>query len=120
DFKGYLIHKEYTDNLKNKVEEYIAGHPQTSEEARAELRNFKVVKGMTAEQVKLLLGEPERIQPLNTGNKFRADARWVYMMKDTVCIYVVPVPLFFTHNAYHLYFKNGVLVGIEEVKLRYS
>lgn len=120
DFKGKVIHKEYITGLKARVEDYISHHPEINGETKSALTDFKVIKGMTKEQVRLLLGEPEKAQHLNSGNKFRADARWVYAMETLRCVYVVPIPVFFTHDAYHLYFKGDILVGIEEVKLKYS
>ena len=120
DFKGNVILKEYITNLKGKIEDYISQHPEIDEEVKSALKNFKVIKGMTKEQVRLLLGNPERVQTLNSKNKFRADERWVYMMKESRCVYVVPVPIFFTHDAYHLYFRGDILAATEEVKIRYS
>jgi len=120
DFKGNIIYKEYITNLKGKIEDYISHHPEINEEAKSALKNFKVVKGMTKEQVKLLLGNPERVQTLNSKNKFRADQRWVYIMKESRCVYVVPVPVFFTHDAHHLYFKGDILIAMEDVKMGYS
>lgn len=117
DFKGNVIYKDRITDLKKKVEDYIAHHPEINEEAKSALKELKVIKGMTREQVKLLLGSPGKVQNLNSRNKFRASQRWVYAMRELRCIYVMPAPLFFTHDAHHLYFKGDILTGIEEVNI---
>jgi hypothetical protein len=121
DFKGNIIDnaKEYVTNLKGKIEDYLSHHPEINEETKLALKNCKVTKGLTKEQVKLLLGNPERVQTLSSKNKFKADQRWVYIMEEQKCIYLF-VPIFFTHNAYHLYFRGDILIAIEHVKIKYS
>ncbi len=120
DFKGHIIAKEYISKLKGKAEDYTSQHPEISGEVKDALKNLKVVKGLTKEQVKLLLGNPERVQALSPNNKFGADQRWVYIRGDLRCIYVLIVPVLFTHNAYHLYFKGDILIAIDDVSIKYS
>lgn len=121
DFKNDRINNKetYLADLKGRVEDYLLRHPEITGETKSALENFKVIEGMTKEQVKLLLGNPERIQSLDSNNKYKADERWVYIMKGLQGVYVGPVPIFLTHNAYHLYFKVDILSGIEDAGIEY-
>lgn len=105
--------------MKGKVEDYILHHPEIDKETKSSLENFIVVKGMTKEQVRLLLSNPERIQILNSKNKFRTDERWVYIMQGLQAIQIGPVPIYFTHDAYHLYFRGDILTKIEVARMEY-
>lgn len=118
DFRGKVVDKEYINSLKGKIEGYLLGHLEINEESKSALKNFKVVKGLTKEQVELLLGVPEKTQVLNPKNKLRADERWVYTREDLKCIYFFALPLLFTHDAYHLYFRGNILLAIEDATVR--
>lgn len=117
DFKDNRIDDKtkYLNDLKDKVEEYLLHHPEITEETKSALMKFSVIEGMIKEQVRLLLGNPEIIQSLNTENKFRSDERWVYISKELTAVQIGPVPIFFTHDADHLYFRGDILIAIESV-----
>lgn len=121
DFRNNRIEdkEKYLADLRGKVEEYILRYPETAEETKAALKRFSVITGMTKEQVKLVLGNPEKVQSLNSDNKFKSDERWVYIDKGLTAVQIGPVPIFFTHNANHLYFRDDVLTAIESVGMDY-
>jgi hypothetical protein len=117
DFKDNFVESKDITSLKARTKEYIALNPQMNDNIKVALENLKVVPGMSQEQAKFLLGEPDKVQTLGRGNRFKANERWVYKKVDLRCVYVVPLPLFFTNDSFRLYFKDGILAGIEEVKV---
>lgn len=122
DFKNNTLdldEEKYITNLKSKIKNYISTKLAIDGGIKTALESFKVIKGMSKEEVRLLLGNPERTQVLNPKNKFKADERWVYIMKGLQYVYIGPVPVFFTHDAYHLYFSGEVLIAIEAVAMEY-
>lgn len=103
DFRENEMYEEDMEALKEDVEKYIALHPDLSEAAKNNLRELRVAEGATKEEVKLLLGEPDKI----------SDETWVYKINKLRAITVFIVPVFFVHEGYYLYFKDGVLSGIQ-------
>ena len=120
NFRGTFVESKDVVNLKSKAKDYISRNPAVDEKIKSALANLKVIPGMNQEQVKLLLGEPDKAQDLGCGNRYKANERWVYKKADLKCVYFVPLPLFFTNDSFRLYFKDGIVAGIEEVKIKAS
>jgi hypothetical protein len=107
DFRENEMYEEDLAALKEEVEKYIASHPDLSEAAKNNLRALKVAEGATKEEVKLLLGEPDKASPGH------ASEVWIYRISKMRAFSVFIVPVFFAHEGYYLYFKDGVLTAIE-------
>ncbi len=103
DFRGNERYEEDIAAFKEEVEKYIALHAGLSEEVKSALRELKVTAGLKTEEVKLLLGSPD---------KAMKDV-WVYRISKWRAFTVFIVPVFFVHEGYYLYFKDGVLASIE-------
>ncbi|MFA4843126.1 MAG: hypothetical protein WC658_04760, partial [Candidatus Omnitrophota bacterium] len=58
DFRGVEMYEEDMQALQQEAEEYIAAHPNLSEEIKTNLKQLRVAAGENEEEVKLLLGEP--------------------------------------------------------------
>lgn len=89
--------KEFINQLDRKIEGYIRTHPELSEFIKHKLQVFQTVhKGMTKEQVLLLLDEPAKKE---VTSEYGADEKWIYI----------------TYHPYaedHLYFKDGIVIKI--------
>lgn len=103
DFRGNERYDEDFAALKEEVEKYITLHPGLSEEVKSALRELKVAAGLKTEEVKLLLGRPDRAMK----------DIWVYRISKWRAFTIFIVPVFFVHEGYYLYFKDGVLDSIE-------
>jgi len=109
DFRGIEMYDEDIDALKEEVKEYIVAHPELSDAKKKDLRELKVMQGETKEEVRLLLGSPDKIVNPQT---------WVYKISTWRAFTVFIVPVFFVHEGYYLYFKDDILTGIEKHYLK--
>jgi len=109
DFRGIDMYSEDIDALKEDVEKYIASHADLSDEVKSNLRALKVSPGETEEEVVLLLGDPDKITGSGT---------WVYKISRWRAFTLFIVPVFFVHEGYYLYFKDGILEKIERHYLK--
>lgn len=107
-----IVIKDFRDNekfdkditgLKEEVEKYIAIHPDIGEARKNNLRELKVTAGITEGDVKLLLGEPDKITP----------GKWVYKINKPSNFTIIFLPVFFSRESYHLHFKDKFLTAIE-------
>lgn len=112
DFRGNEFYDDDVDDLKGLVENYISLHADLGEEAKNNLRELKVTEGSTKEEVKLLLGRPDKISTIGS-NAYGASELWIYKINeiDTFAIFIIPI--FFPHQGYYLYFKDNILAAIE-------
>ncbi len=117
DFRENEAYDENIEDLKKIVEKYILEHPNESESAKNNLRELKVSDGSTREEVILLLGKPEKI--INAaGGSYGASEIWVYKVSRMRAFTIFIIPVFFVHEGYYLYFKDGALVEIERHYLK--
>jgi hypothetical protein len=105
DFREVEMYEEDMQALQEEVGQYIAARPNLSEEIKNNLKALRVAPGEGQEEVKLLLGEPDKI--IDGGNT------WVYQIHKLRAITVFIIPVFFVHEGYYLRFKEGVLESIE-------
>ena len=112
DFRENEMYDEDITALKEEAEKYISGHTDLSEQIKNNLRELIVTAGATEEEVKLLLGEPDKVikQENKTGTR---SEMWIYKINKTDVFTIFIIPLFFPHQAYYLYFKDNVLTAIE-------
>jgi len=110
DFRGHEISGQNLAAFKEKVEKYISDHPDLNETAKNNLRELKVTAGTAKEEVKLLLGEPDRV---NIDKKDLTCQTWIYRTDKNSTFTVIFLPVFFGHEEYFLYFKDSALALIE-------
>ena len=67
DFRENEMYIEDMQALIEEAETYIASHPELSDERRNDLRALKVTVGQAQEEVKLLLGEPDKVMQAHRG-----------------------------------------------------
>jgi len=103
DFRENEMYVEDIAALKEDVEKYIAAHPDTSDEIKANMRQLKITPGFNKEEVELMLGEPDKI----SGNT------WIYQISRLRAFTFFIFPFFFAHEGYYLRFNNGCLSAIE-------
>ncbi|MBN1913537.1 MAG: hypothetical protein JW788_03965 [Candidatus Omnitrophica bacterium] len=108
DFRENDNFQENIDARKEKVEAYILQNGQLEESVKNNLRDLAVTNGQNQEQVRLLLGEPDKIQGKKTKSQL-----WIYKINKTNSYNVFILPVFFPNEGYYLYFKEGVLSKIE-------
>ena len=101
--------------LKEKVERYISGHADLSEPTKSNLRELRVTEGATKEEVKLLLGEPDKV--MKSDKEDIASEIWIYRTNKSSTFTIVFIPVFFGHEKYYLYFKDNLLTLIERYYL---
>lgn len=107
DFREVQMYDEDIAALKEDVEGYIAEYPQTAETIKTNLRELKVTEGENKGQVELLLGEPDKI------SKRAKSEVWIYRIQRMRAFTFFIFPVFFAHEGYYLYFKDGILSKIE-------
>jgi len=117
DFRGQLAYDEDIEGIKKDVEAYIKNHPDLSEQVKSDLRGLKVTQGATASEVILLLGDPDKKMKV-TAASYGADEMWIYRISKLRAFTIFIFPIFFVHEAYYLYFKDGRLQEIERHYLR--
>lgn len=118
DFRENEMYEEDMQALKDEAEQYISRHADLSEEQKNNLRKLKVTAGQNKEEVRLLLGEPDKVMNAGSRTNFNASEIWIYKLSKVRAFTVFIVPVFFPHESYYLYFKNDILVGIERHALR--
>ena len=111
DFRGKEVFEENITALKEKVENYISSHTDLNETAKNNLRKLKVTDGAPKEEVKLLLGEPDKV--VKTEKKDTASEIWIYRTSKPSTFTIILLPVFFGHEEYYLYFKDSALTLIE-------
>jgi len=118
DFRGNDAYDEDMAALKAEVEKYISQHPDLSESVKNDLRALKVTQGAAANQVTLLLGKPDKIIKVGGAGHYGASEAWIYRISKMHAFTVFIIPMFFVHEGYYLYFKDGALVEIERHTLK--
>jgi len=118
DFRGNDAYDEDIAALKEEVEKYIFQHPDLSESAKNNLREIKVTQGATGDEVVLLLGKPDKLARVSGGGRYGASAIWIYKLSKIRAFTIFIIPVFFPHEGYYLYFKDGALVEIERHYLK--
>jgi len=118
NFRESRAYEEEIDDFKIEVEKYISSHPDLNDSAKSNLRNLMVTDGSTKEEVAFLLGKPDKIINVTSANHYGAQEIWVYKINRLRAFTVVIVPVFFVHESYCLYFKDGALVEIERHNLK--
>jgi hypothetical protein len=111
DFRENEAFAENITALKEKVEKYISTHTDLNELTKNYLRELKVTEGATKEEVKLLLGEPDKV--IKPGKKDGACETWIYATSKRSTFTVIFLPVFFGHEKHYLYFKDDILTLIE-------
>lgn len=106
DFRGNIIQEKNIAALNKKVEEYISNNADSPSPNESMLRQHKVAEGATREEVRLILGQPDKINP-------GPPEVWIYRLKKISAFTILIFPVFFPHEGYYLYFKEGALTGIE-------
>jgi hypothetical protein len=114
DFRKNEMYQEDVAALKEEVEKYISNHPELSDSTKNNLRELKVVEGLTRQEVELLLGSPDKITKLERNANYNASEEWIYKINKIRAITVFIIPVFFVHEGYYLYFRDDVLAGIEK------
>lgn len=112
DFRENEMYDENIAALKEEAEKYISLHTDLSEQTKNNLRELIVTAGATKEEVKLLLGEPDKVIKQNVKTGGRSEM-WIYKINKTDVFTIFIIPLFFPHQGYYLYFKDNVLTAIE-------
>lgn len=100
--------------LKKRIEGYIASNAGLNESAKNNLRELKAAEGLTVDEVRLLLGEPDRV--IKT-DKTRPEI-WIYKINKRSTFTIIFLPVFFGHEEYRLYFKDNILILIERHYLK--
>lgn len=103
DFRKNEMYEEDIIALKEKIEEYISHHPDLSELTKNNLRELKITKGSTQEEVKLLRGKPDKVRA----------GIWIYRINKMATFTIFIIPVFYSCEAYYLYFKDASLTAIE-------
>lgn len=117
DFRGNEVYEEDMAGLKEEVEKYISGHPDLSEPGKTNLRELRVTEGIPKEEVKLLLGAPDKITRISSVKKEASEA-WIYKLKKMNVFSVFIIPVLLVHQAYYLYFQDNLLVNMEKHYLK--
>jgi len=116
DFRGNEVYDEDMAALQEKVEKYISSHADLNEPEKNKLRELRVSKGTTKEEVLLLLGKPDKVIRLK--NKVCATSEiWIYRTNKRIAFVIIVIPVFFTHEGYYLYFEENILRAIERHSL---
>jgi hypothetical protein len=118
DFRENEAYEEDMEGLKEDVEEYILLHPELSEQVKNDLRQIKVTRGMGEEEVLLLLGKPDKMMRSAAKGKYGASQVWIYKINKIRAFTIFIFPVFFPHEAYYLYFRDGALAEIERHSLK--
>jgi len=118
DFRGQEAYDEDIDGLKKDVEAYILKHPDLNEQTKDNLRALRVTQGATVAEVTLLLNQPDRVIKAASGAPYGATEIWVYRISKLRAFTIFIFPIFFVHEGYYLYFKDGMLQEIERHYLR--
>ncbi|MDD4893824.1 MAG: hypothetical protein PHW54_00720 [Candidatus Omnitrophica bacterium] len=118
NFRESQAYEEEIDDLKIEVEKYISNHPDLSESAKSNLRKLMVTDGSTEEEVIFLLGKPDKIINATGAGHYGAQEIWMYRINKLRAVTFLIIPVFFVHESYQLYFKDGVLVEIEKHHLQ--
>ncbi|MCK9603381.1 MAG: hypothetical protein M0R66_03390 [Candidatus Omnitrophica bacterium] len=118
DFREIEMYDEDIIALKEEVEAYISSHPAIDEVIKNNLRQLKVVDGMTQEETRLLLSDPDKIEKIGSRTKYGASERWIYKTIRWRAFTVFIFPVCFVREAYYLYFKDDILVGIDKRSLK--
>jgi len=113
DFRQNEAYDEDIEGFKKEVEEYISKHQDLSEAAKNNLRALKVTQGATADEVKFLLGKPDKVIRVAGASRYGASEIWIYKISKMRVFTIFIFPVFFVHEGYYLYFKDGSLVEIE-------
>ncbi len=112
DFRENETYDENIAALRERIEKYISSHADLNEAAKNNLRELKVAEGATKEEVKLLLGEPDKVAKI--GEKVdTATEIWIYQTSKSSIFTIVFLPVFFGREEYYLYFKDNILTLIE-------
>jgi hypothetical protein len=112
DFRENERYDEDIAALKEEVEEYISRHPDLAEATKNNLRELRITAGAAQKEISLLLGKPDRV--IESGDKAGAASEiWIYRINKSSIFTVIVIPVFFTQEAYYLYFKDTVLTKIE-------
>lgn len=109
DFRDSGAYEEDIIALREEAAKYVAAHSEMSPEAKNNLQELKVAPGLNKEQVKLLLGEPD---------KYASPKVWIYRIKKVRAFTIFIIPVFFPHESYRLYFQGDILTGIERHYLK--
>lgn len=118
NFRDGQAYEEEMDDLKAEAEKYISSHPALSDSAKSNLRKLMVTDGSTKEEVIFLLGKPDKIIDKPVVNEYGAQEIWIYRTDKLRAFTIIIVPIFFVHESYYLYFKDGMLVGIDKHHLK--
>ncbi len=118
DFCGNEAYDEEIGALKEEVEKYISQNPNLGEQAKNNLRELKVTDGTTKDEVILLIGKPDKIMRAAGGGRYGASEIWIYRISKIRVFTIFILPVFFIHEGYYLYFKDGALVGTEKHSLK--
>jgi len=113
DFRENEAYDENIEDLQKVVEKYILEHPNLSDSSKDNLRSLKVTVGSTKDEVILLLGKPDKIINETSGALYGASEIWIYETNRLRAFTIFIVPVFFMHERYYLYFKDGAVAGIE-------
>jgi len=112
DFRGNKVFDEDVVALKESVKKYISAHAGLSEPAKNNLQELRVTEGLTKEEIKLLLGEPDKI--IVSGKGFSTGSEiWIYATSKKSTFTIIVLPVYFGHEKYYLYFKDNALALIE-------
>lgn len=112
DFRESELYEEDIPALKEEVEEYITAHPDLDGPTKNNLRELKVTEGLNKEEVKLLLGEPDKVAGKASGEI------WIYRINRLRVFTFFIIPLFPVHESYYLRFKDDSLSAIERHSLK--
>lgn len=113
DFRQNEAYDEDIEGLKKDAEDYISKHAELSESAKNNLRELKVTQGSTADEASFLLGKPDKVARASGLGRYGATEIWIYRISKIRVFTLFIFPVFFVHEGYYLYFKDGVLVEIE-------
>ena len=113
NFLGDKVTKEDIEAAKEKTEKYILEHNDLDEASKHYLRDLKVVRGATMEEVRLILGEPSKI--IKSGKKAHPSSEtWVYKTNKVDHFKILIISIFQVKETYYLYFKDNILTGINK------
>jgi len=112
DFRGYEAFNKNIDSLKARIEGYIQNHPDLSESTKKDLRDYKVARGSSMDEVRLLLGAPDKVIK-SKAHPQKPDEVWIYITDKDSNFQIVFLPVYFGHEKYYLYFTGNLLANIE-------
>ncbi len=118
DFRGKETYEEDMEGFQKETEEYISKHPDLKEAAKDNLRNLRVTQGSGADEVTFLLGKPDKVIRAAGKSRYGASEIWIYKINKIRMFTIFIFPVFFVHEGYYLYFKDGALVEIERHYLK--